>query len=72
MIMLISSSIKLFDILSKRYRVCLVCYLMCTVSCIAVYMDIFLQVLQVSRIRDLLQFNFIFQQHQKHVTSTAD
>lgn len=35
-------------------------------------MDVFLQVLKVSCIRDLLQFNFIFQQNQKHVISTAE
>lgn len=72
LIVFISFSIKLFSILSKRYRICLVCYLKCTVSCIAVYMDVFLQVLKVSCIRDLLQFNFIFKQHQKHVISTAE
>lgn len=60
LIVFISCSIKLFHRLSETYRTCLVCYLKCTVSCIAVYMDVFLQVLKVSCIRDLLQFSFIF------------
>lgn len=47
---------------SEQHRICLVCYLKCTVSRIAVYMDVFPQVLKVPRVRDLLQFNFIFQQ----------
>lgn len=62
MIVFISFSIKLLRMLSERHRICLVCYLKCTVSRIAVYMDVFPQVLQVPHIRDLLQFSFIFQQ----------
>lgn len=60
LIVFISCSIKLFHILPEKYRTCLVSSLKCTVSCIAVYMDVFLQVLKVSCIRDLLQFSFIF------------
>lgn len=63
MILFINLSRKLSSILSKRYGACFVCYLKCTVLYIAVYMDIFLQVLKVSCIRDLLQFSFIFQQN---------
>lgn len=60
LIVFISCSKKLFHILSERYRTCLVCYLKCAESCIAVYMDVFLQVLEVSCIRDLFKFSFIF------------
>lgn len=50
-----------------------VCYLKYTVSCITVYMDMFLQVLKSALHQGFVTIQFIFQQkYVKHVTTIAE